>query len=368
MLDHYLYEINLSHFRSHIDTRLELGGAPIAIFGLNGVGKTNILEAISMLSPGRGLRRSKLGDMIRYPESIGWKISAMLKLGESVHTIETKTGPNFNRVVYIDDKPTSQISLGKLLKIIWLTPSMDRLWMDGADTRRKFLDRIAHSFIPEHAEVVLSYEKSMKERNTLLKRSIRDLDWYGAVEEQMASSGVKINENRNFAIEKLRSAMKNISTSFPVANLTLKNYREGFNSIEFDEFRELLVNARSKDFFSHRTSVGPHRTDLIVKYQEKNLEAKNCSTGEQKALLISLILANARALVNEFNIPPIILLDEVAAHLDANRRKDLYAEICSLKAQAWMTGTGANLFDEIGRDVQKFEVTFKNGSSYVTSV
>jgi DNA replication and repair protein RecF len=366
-LDHYLSEISLSHFRSHLDTKLELGGAPIVVFGLNGVGKTNILEAISMLSPGRGLRRSKLGDMIRSPESIGWRISAVLKLGKSAHTIETRTGPNLNRVVYIDDKPASQITLGKLLKIIWLTPSMDRLWVEGAEMRRKFVDRITHSFIPEHAKIVLSYEKSMKERNALFKGSIRDPDWYSAVEDQMASSGVKINENRNFAIEKIVSSMRKVSTSFPIASLTLTNLQKDVMSITVDEFKELLVNTRSDDFFLHRTSVGPHKTDLVVKYQEKGLDARNCSTGEQKALLISIILANARALIDEFNIPPIILLDEVAAHLDSNRRKDLYTEIRSMNTQAWMTGTGADLFDEIGQEVQKFEVTYKNDTSQVRS-
>ncbi|MFL2799191.1 MAG: DNA replication/repair protein RecF [Paracoccaceae bacterium] len=368
MLDHYLSEITFSHFRSHLDTKLELSGAPVAIFGLNGVGKTNILEAISMLSPGRGLRRSKLGDMTRSPEAIGWKVSAVLQLDKSAHTIETKTGPNLARLVYIDDKSESQISLGKLLKMIWLTPSMDRLWVEGAEMRRRFLDRITHSFIPGHAEAVLSYEKSMKERNTLLKEFNRDPDWYSAVEDQMASSGVKINENRNFAVEKLISSMKNVSTSFPVASLDLINYQKDFTSITVDGFKELLSSARSDDFFSHRTSVGPHKTDLVVKYQEKGLDAKNCSTGEQKALLISLILANARALINEFNISPIILLDEVAAHLDADRRKDLYAEIRSLNTQAWMTGTGAELFDEIGSEAQKFEVTYKNGTSRVISL
>ena len=365
MPDHSLSEIKLSHFRSHLNTKLLLNSKPIAIYGLNGVGKTNILEGVSMLSPGRGIRRSKLTDMMRSPESLGWKISAVFSQGKDTHKIETKTGPNSTRLVFIDDKPVSQITLGKLIKIIWLTPLMDRLWVEGAEMRRKFLDRITHSFIPEHAETILKYEKSMKERNTLLKDFIRDSDWYSAIESQMAIFGKKITENRLFVIHKLMRSMERSNSSFPIADLSLTNNQKDFMSITVDEFRVLLEKSRLEDFYSHRTSVGPHKSDLVVKYKTKNIEAKNCSTGEQKALLVSLILANARALNYEYNISPIILLDEVSAHLDERRRKNLYTEIKALDAQVWMTGTDLDLFDGIKGCAQKFEVIDNNGTSQV---
>ena len=365
MPDYSLSEIKLSHFRSHLNTRLLLDSRPVTIYGLNGVGKTNILEGISMLSPGRGIRRSKLMDMMRTPESLGWKISAVFNQGANTYKIETKSGPNSTRLVFIDDKPVSQITLGKLLKIIWLTPLMDRLWVEGAEMRRKFLDRITHSFIPEHAETILKYEKAMKERNSLLKEFIRDPDWYSAIETQMAIAGKKITDNRFFVIHKLMESMEKSNSYFPSADLSLTNNKTDFMSMTVDEFKVLLKNSRSEDFYSLRTSVGPHKTDLVVKYKTKNIEAKNCSTGEQKALLISLILANARALNSEYNISPIILLDEVSAHLDDRRRGDLYTEIKALDAQVWMTGTDLGLFDGIKENAQKFEVIDNNGISQV---
>jgi len=360
-----LTELTLSHFRSHLDTRIILDGRPVAIFGLNGAGKTNILEAISLLSPGRGMRGSKVGDMVRYPEEIGWKISTVLKTSNLTHKVEIRTGPNLNRLTSIDGKVTSQLALGELVKIIWLTPNMDRLWVDGPEVRRRFVDRITHSFIPRHAQEILSYEKAMRERNRLLKEASRNLDWYRAVESQMAVAGTKIIENRNTALEKLSISMKISQTSFPVADLSLINEEKDLNFFSADQFKEVLEIKRSKDLYLGRTSVGPHKTDLKVQYKEKGIDAKYCSTGEQKALLISLILANARGLLREEGAPPIMLLDEVSAHLDYKRRQDLYEEISSLGAQAWMTGTDVDLFKEILNISQQFKVVDKNGKSSV---
>ena len=365
MPDSALSELTLSHFRSHLDTRIILDGRPVAIFGLNGAGKTNILEAISLLSPGRGIRRSKVAEMVRSPEEIGWKISAILKIGNLTHKIETRTGPNLNRLTFIDDKPTSQVALGELVKIIWLAPNMDRLWVDGPEVRRRFVDRITHSFIPSHAQEILSYEKAMRERNRLLKELSRNLDWYRAIENQMAIAGAEIIKNRNIALEKLSLSMESSQTSFPVANLSLTNEEKDLNTFSADRFREVLETKRAEDLYVGRTSVGPHKTDLKVEYQEKGIDAKYCSTGEQKALLISLILANARGLLREDGNPPIMLLDEVSAHLDHKRRQNLYTEISSLGAQAWMSGTDVGLFKEILDSSQQFEVVDNNGSSKV---
>jgi DNA replication and repair protein RecF len=210
---------------------------------------------------------------------------------------------------------------------------------------------------------VLKYEKAMRERNRLLKDMVRDAHWYTALESQMAEAGAEITKNRLHAISELTLGQEDAETAFPTAGLTLTNA----NPIDGPETKETLIAAlsdgRSRDLSAGRTLVGPHRADLTAVYTDKGVSAKDCSTGEQKALLISVILANARAVGRDFGAPPIILLDEVAAHLDATRRAALYEEICALGAQAWMTGTGPELFAELGDRAQYLEVTDNDGVS-----
>lgn len=362
----YLSALALSHFRSHRRVELQLDDRPVAIFGSNGAGKTNILEAISMLSPGRGLRRAKADEIARAPESVGWKVSALLHSLGQTHELETRAEAGGNRTVSIDEKTAPQVALGRIARVVWLIPAMDRLWLEGAEGRRRFLDRITLSFEPKHAEASVTYEKAMRERNRLLKDMVRDPMWYGALETQMADAGAQIIANRANALARLQSAMQNAQTSFPTADLSIEAPDDG----DFLDSAEALLAAfqasRSTDLRAGRTLVGPHRVDLKAIYTAKNIEAKQCSTGEQKALLLSLILANARALSEDFGAAPIILLDEVAAHLDADRRAALYDEICALKAQAWMTGTGAELFAELADRAQHLEVSDDNGASKVT--
>ena len=348
--------LGLSHFRSHHRAQIVLDGRPVAISGPNGAGKTNILEAVSLLSPGRGLRRANMGDIARKPESLGWKVSAqVLGLGAD-HNVETWADPNAPRSVRIDEKLAPQSALGRIARVLWLVPAMDRLWIEAAEGRRRFLDRMTMSFFPDHAEAVLGYEKAMRERNRLLKDQVSDPHWYGALEGQMADLGTRIVQNRRAAVARLSAAAG--GSVFPVAELSLID--EGA-----EDLAAVLVQGRGRDMVAGRSLFGPHRTDMSAIYVAKGMDAAQCSTGEQKALLISLILANARALAADFGAAPILLLDEVAAHLDPARRGALYDEICDLGAQALMTGTEDGLFDSLGTRAQKLYITDIAGLSQI---
>jgi len=359
-----LTELTVSHFRSHKLGRLSLDGRPVVLHGANGAGKTNILEAVSLFSPGRGMRRASAAEMTRRPEALGWKLSGVLAAQGRQFEVETWSEGGAARQVRIDERSASQIELGKLARVVWLVPMMDRLWIEGADGRRRFLDRIALSFDPSHAEVSLSYEKAMRERNRLLKEHVRDAHWYAALEGQMAEAGHRIHMARLAALEHIAMAQAQAETAFPSAELELVQ-TEGAMPETAADLLEALAESRFRDLAAGRTLVGPHRTDLYGVFAAKGVPARDCSTGEQKALLVSLILSNARALAGMVGAPPIVLLDEVAAHLDAARRAALYDEICTLGAQAWMTGTGTELFAELGDRAQTLVVSEGDEGSIV---
>lgn len=356
-----LTELSLSHFRSHKTARLALDHRPVAIHGPNGAGKTNILEAVSLLSPGRGLRRAGAGEIARRPEALGWKVQGTVEGPVGTHRVETWSEAGAARQVRINDKPAPQIALGRIAPVLWLVPAMDRLWIEGADGRRRFLDRMTMSFIPDHAEAALTYEKAMRERNRLLKDQVGDAGWYGALETQMAEAGQALHRNRLEALAHLRAAQEQAETAFPVAELELVTGEGDWS----DDLRRTLAQSRARDMAAGRTLVGPHRSDLSARYAAKDVAARDCSTGEQKALLVSLILANARALAGQVGAPPILLLDEVAAHLDSARRAALYEEICGLGAQAWMTGTERIVFADLGSRAQFVTVAESDDSSRV---
>lgn len=353
----------LSHFRSHRATRLALDGRPVALVGPNGAGKTNVLEAISLLSPGRGLRRAAAEDLARRPESLGWKICADIDGLSGRHEVETWAEPGEARQQRIDGKTATQASLGRVLRILWIVPAMDRLWIEAAEGRRRFLDRLTLSFAPEHAEHSLIYDKAMRDRNRLIRDQVTDVHWYAALEAQMAEAGRLITRNRRAAIARIASAF-DAASAFPVARLTLTG-PEGAE--EPDDLAAALADGRRRDIAAGRTLVGPHRADLLARYAAKDMAADQCSTGEQKALLISLILANARALAEDLGRAPILLLDEVAAHLDETRRAALYDEICALGAQAVMTGTDAALFDALTGRGEILAVTDNGSGSMIVA-
>ena len=362
----FLSGLRVSHFRSHKRAELVLDGRPVAIYGPNGAGKTNIIEAVSMLSPGRGLRRASSEEMTRKPEALGWKITASLASLAQQHDVETWSEGGAARQTRIDGKAATQTALSRIARVLWLIPAMDRLWIEGAEGRRRFLDRATLSFVPSHAETVIAYEKAMRERNRLLKDMVRDAHWYAALERQMAESGAAIHRNRADALLLLAEAQEQAETAFPQALLDLSHADPACDAPDDAQaLQEAFAASRPRDRAAGRTLIGPHRADLGAVYAAKDVPAKDCSTGEQKALLISLILANARALARDFGAPPILLLDEVAAHLDANRRAALYDEITGLGAQAFMTGTGPELFEELGTRAQYVEIIDTNGLSEV---
>ena len=350
----HLTELALLRFRSHVATQLRLDGRPVALFGPNGAGKTNVLEAVSLLSPGRGLRRAGAEELAQAPGSTGWKVTAVVRSEAELFEVETWAEPGQPRQVRLDGKAAPQVALGRALRMVWLVPSMDRLWIEGAEGRRRFLDRITMSFDPSHAESVLAYEKAMRERNRLLKDMVRDSQWYQALERHMAEAGEAIRLAREAAVARLAAAQAGAETAFPAARLSIVSdapVPEGAEALA-----GALEDSRPADMRAGRTLVGPHRIDLHGVYAAKGVAAGLCSTGEQKALLISLILANARAIAEDRGAAPVVLLDEVAAHLDEGRRAALYHEIAALGAQAWMTGTGPELFAELGDRVMRIEV------------
>ncbi|MDO5612974.1 MAG: DNA replication/repair protein RecF [Paracoccus sp. (in: a-proteobacteria)] len=340
-----LSTLSLAQFRSWPRLTLELGGRPVALHGPNGSGKTNILEALSMLAPGRGLRGVPAPEQARQGAAAGWRIRA--QIGD--HAVETGAPPDQGRHVIIDDKPAPQVRLGALIRVIWLTPAMDRLWTDTPETRRRFLDRVTLSFAPAHAEAALAYDKAMRERNRLLRDQVGDPHWYRALESQMAEAGAQITANRTAALNRIAAAQAQGGDAFPAARLTLLP-GEGFaDDPDPASIAARLAATRPRDLAAGRSLTGPHRADLGAHWGPQDMPAALSSTGEQKALLLSLILANARALADQ---PVLLLLDEVAAHLDAARRALLYAEITALPAQSVLTGTGPELFDTLnGEDL-----------------
>ncbi len=363
----HISQLTLSHFRSHKYTQLQVESGPVALFGSNGAGKTNLVEAISLLSPGKGIRKANTADLSRSPDNIGWKVNAEVVSGVSSNLIETSWETTSSRIVKINDKVVKQNDLAKVFRVVWLLPSMDRLWLEGADGRRKFLDRLTLSFFPKHADCVLNYEKAMRERNRLLKEKMTDGVWYNALERQMAQNGLLIQSNRSATLKKISSAQENSTTTFPIAELSLSKANGDLTTDE-DEFVKALSENRHLDIMAGRTLIGPHRSDMEATYKEKGISAKDSSTGEQKAMLISIVLANARALKLELGHPPVILLDEISAHLDIDRRGALYEEINALGAQAWMTGTDRNLFSEFGCKAKYFHVIESSGISDIKEI
>lgn len=351
-----LTRLQLAQFRSWARLDLALDRRPVAIFGPNGSGKTNILEAVSMLSPGRGLRGAAPAEQARQAAGTGWRVRAVLG-GREAETGAPPAGP---REVAIDGKPAPQVALGRLARVLWLVPAMDRLWTDAPEVRRRFLDRVTLSFLPEHAEASLTWDKAMRERNRLLRDEVADPGWYRALEEQMADAGAAITAARLAAIARLAAAQADGATGFPAARLSLLPGEGWADDPDRDALAARLAEGRRRDLAAGRTLTGPHRADLGARWGPQDMPAALASTGEQKALLLSLILANARALAGE---TVLLLLDEVAAHLDAGRRAMLHDEIVALPAQAFLTGTGRELFDALDRRAMFLQVSQEGGTS-----
>jgi DNA replication and repair protein RecF len=345
-------QLRLTNFRSYATGALGLSGAPVVLAGPNGAGKTNILDAISLLSPGRGLRGAKLAEHTRkgpiVPDEALWAVAATVARGGTEYDIGTglSLGPNGGEKRHVrlnGVEAKGSADLGDIVQLVWLTPAMDRIFIESAGGRRRFLDRLVLGFDSSHARNATRYETAMRERARLLKYGPRDPSWLDGLEMEMAESGFAIAVGRAATVEKLSRALAERHGEFPAAALSLS---DELHLGSAEDLRVALGAGRMRDAEAGRTSHGPHTTDLLVRHTAKRAEARDCSTGEQKALLISIMLADARELARaREGLAPLLLLDEIAAHLDARRRTALFEEIHDLSAQAWMTGTDLSLFE-----------------------
>lgn len=343
-----LSRLTLTDFRNHAALTLQPEAQFIALHGANGAGKTNILEAVSLLVPGRGLRRVALSDMIRTEGGGGFAVSAEVE-GTMIGTGVGPEQPE-RRKVRVNGSNAAINSLAEWLAVIWLTPSMDRLFVDGAGARRRFLDRLVLALEPSHARHSSRYEKAVQQRNKLLTgNDAPDPLWLDALEAQMAESGVAIVEARSRMIDGLKAQLE----MAPIGPFAIPDIRlVDKESVALTGLAATWRNSRKRDAAAGRTLVGPHRADMDVTHLTSGQAAERCSTGEQKALLLSLILAHAALVTAQRQAPPILLLDEVAAHLDPSRRAALFERLAATGAQVWMTGTEAELFNGIGPTAQ----------------
>jgi len=370
--------LTLTNFRSYAALRLdlaELAGMPVVLVGPNGAGKTNLLEAVSYLAPGRGLRGAKLGDVTRLGAPGGWGVHARLRDGEQVVEIGTGLTGEMNgqadevaaarRLVRIDkDTTTGPAALAQYVAMLWLTPAMDRLLGDAASDRRQFLDRMVLSLHSEHGRQLAGFERAMRERNRILgeRGGFADPTWLSALEARMAEHGVAMAAARREAITRLdRRVAEEPDGPFPRPRLTMEGTLEEalvrMSALEVeDDYRERLKDLRPRDAAAGRALDGPHRSDLAAYHAASGMPARLCSTGEQKGLVIAMVLAHAALIAERTGRAPVLLLDEVAAHLDPERRSSLLARLESLRCQAWLTGTEAGLFSPLAGRAAAFAV------------
>jgi DNA replication and repair protein RecF len=370
--------LQLTDFRNYQRADLAIDPRPVVLTGPNGAGKTNLLEALSYLAPGRGLRGATLGEITRSngePESRAWALAATLqtregelKLGTGLQQVSDLSALAANdigdrRVVRIDGAPASgPKALAEKIRLTWLVPSMDRLFAEAPSGRRRFLDRLTLALDPAHAGRTAAYERAMRERTRLLEDDANDTRWLAALEEQMAEHGIAIAASRRETVAQLQMSAESGTGAFPRAALAISGMIDDWlaesSATEAEErFRQSLAASRRQDAEAGRALFGPHRSDLTVRHVEKDEAAERCSTGEQKALLIGIVLAHARLQALETGATALMLLDEVTAHLDGTRREALFDEICHAGVQAWLSGTDRSLFEGFGDRAQYFEVS-----------
>ena len=380
-LDHAVTRLDLTEFRCFETLRLEIEAAPVVLTGANGAGKTNLLEAISLLAPGRGLRRARLAEVGRLGAARPWGVAARVRARGREIAVGTALeapppgpprpaaaagedgddGGVQRRVVKIDDVAEPQSALAGTLSLSWLVPQMDRLFVDGAGGRRGFLDRLAYGFDAGHAKRAGAYERLLRQRARLLREGRRDAAWLAALEQTMAEHAVAVGAARRDALARLESGLAMSLGAFPGVRLELEGWveraleREPALAVE-GALRERWAAARDLDAAAGRTALGVHRTDLLAWHGTSGMPARQCSTGEQKALLVAIVLAHARVLAAHQGYPPILLLDEVAAHLDRERRASLFEELLAMRAQAWLSGTDAAPFAALGRSARFLEM------------
>lgn len=360
-----IHALRLTDFRSYAALDVPLDGRPVVLYGQNGAGKTNLMEAVSLLSPGRGLRGAKpdvLARMMAQGTASGWGVVATIAGQDGPLKLAVGQVPEYprRRSLRIDGKTATGPSMAALMPMMWLTPAQDRLFTGPASDRRKFLDRFCLSYAPTHGRSFLRYDKARAQRNKLLSDGINDAAWYSALEADMARFGAKVAEARAQTVTKLRSEISSREEgAFPKAYMTLDGEAEAAFEAGQDgaaveaAIAGRLMADRGQDMRAGRTLRGVHKSDLRVYHAPKDMPAEACSTGEQKALLIGLVLAQARAQAAQ---NPILLLDEVAAHLDAPRRAAMIEELLDLGTQAFLTGTDRELFEAFQGRAQSFHV------------
>lgn len=356
-----ILSLTLSNFRNYHAASLAAGAKTIVLVGPNGAGKTNLIEAVSFLAPGRGLRRATL-DEVAFAEGDGsWAVAAEVEGALGLATLGTgidrlpEDGAPMLRKYRIDREPVgSAAAFADHLRIIWLTPAMDALFSGAPSERRRFLDRLVLAVDAEHGSRVNALERSLRSRNRLLEDARPDPHWLDAVEHETAELAVAVASLRVETVRRLAAVLADRKGSvFPSADIALNGWIEQLladhPAAEIEErYRAVLRDSRERDAAAGRTLDGPHLTDLTVVYAEKGVAAADASTGEQKALLIGLVLAHARLIAAMTGLAPILLLDEVVAHLDPARRAAFHAELAQLPSQVWMTGADPALFAEVG--------------------
>jgi DNA replication and repair protein RecF len=350
-----LTHLALTDFRSYARAELAMDGRPVYLFGPNGAGKTNLLEAVSFLAPGKGLRGAGAGEVgRRLPgerEGRAWSVAARVDTGEDALRVGTGTGPGkARRIVRIEGETVQPGRLAEVVRLVWLTPAQDRLFVEGGSERRRFLDRLTFAAEPAHATAAAAYERAIRERLKLLTEGPADPAWLEALEVQAARAGAALAAGRARTVAALQAEIDTrAERPFPQARLALSgDWASDEAAVMEPLLKAALARARDRDAGAGRSLTGPHRTDLLVVHVEKDRPAAECSTGEQKALILNLVLAQAARLSRAERDPnPILLLDEVAAHLDAHRRAALFDEISALRLQAFLTGTDEALFEDL---------------------
>ena len=365
-----IHRLTLTHFRNYRAASVETRGYVIVLAGPNGAGKTNCIEAISFLSPGRGLRRAMLEDVADNQGDGSWAVSAEVEGALGLATLGTgidapaADASSSSRRCRIDREPVaSATAFGDHLRMVWLTPAMDGLFLGPASERRRFFDRLVLAIDSEHSARVSALDRSLRSRNRLLEVRNYDDHWCDAIERETAELAVAVAAMRGQTAMRLAAMLRarGQASAFPSAEIALDGWMENAlmsapaTAVE-DRYREILRAGRARDAIAGRTLDGPHLTDLQVVYAPKNMPARDASTGEQKALLIGLVLAHAGLVAEMTGITPLLLLDEVVAHLDPRRRAALFDELSKLGAQVWMTGADPAAFADVGSAGEIFGV------------
>jgi DNA replication and repair protein RecF len=365
-----IHRLSLTHFRNYRAAGLNAERDVVALVGPNGAGKTNCLEAISFLSPGRGLRRATLEDVADNQGDGSWAVSAEVEgalglatLGTGLDAPHGETQASSRRCRIDRESVGSATAFGDHLRMVWLTPAMDGLFMGAASERRRFFDRLVLAIDSEHSSRVSALDRSLRSRNRLLEVRNFDDHWCEAIERETAELAVAVAASRGQTAQKLAAMLRarGQASAFPSAEIALDGWMENAllsepaTAVE-DRYRDVLRASRARDAAAGRTTDGPHLTDLRVIYAPKNMPARDASTGEQKALLIGLVLAHAALVAETTGIIPLLLLDEVVAHLDPGRRGALFDELAKLGAQVWLTGADPAAFGDLGERSDVFDV------------